>query len=202
MLTLLANMDIQGCTSKHGVVSYMTKYITHHGAKNGSPQVAAEKELDACLSRAQDEGKGPRLGITRWFNAQVAPGILTQLEACRVNWGFERYLSSRDFFALRLKDDANGVKTPGDVAAAAAAGEDISILRSSLLQRYESRCARNLPPASRPTPVPWGGFGVPDLGMSGFGHVASSNGPPWCRRAPPEECTSTTRLGLSRLTHT
>ena len=102
MSTLLANMDIQGCTSKYGVVSYMTKYITHHGAKKGSPQVAAEKELDACLTRAQEEGKGARLGITRWFNAQVAPGILTQLEVCHVNWGFERYLHSRDFSSSGL----------------------------------------------------------------------------------------------------
>ena len=59
-LALLANMDIQGCTSRYGVVSYMPNYITHHGAKSGPPHVAAEKELGACLSRSQDEGAGGR----------------------------------------------------------------------------------------------------------------------------------------------
>ena len=96
-MDLIENMDIHGRTSKYGLVSYMTKYITHHGAKSGPPQVAAEKESGACLSRAKDEGEGPRLGITRRSDAHVAPGVLTQLEVCRANWGFERYLSSRVF---------------------------------------------------------------------------------------------------------
>ena len=57
-LSLLANMDIQGCTSKYGVTSYVTKYIMRHGAKSGSPQFAAERELDICLARAKEDGKG------------------------------------------------------------------------------------------------------------------------------------------------
>ena len=60
LLTLLSNMDIQGRTSKYGAVSYMGKYITHHGSKSGPHQVAEEKELGACLSRTQNEGKGRR----------------------------------------------------------------------------------------------------------------------------------------------
>ena len=86
------------------------------------------------------------LGITRRSNAQVAPGVLTQLEVFRAKWGFRRYLSPRAFFALRLNDETMGVKTPGEVAAAAAAGEDVSIMRISLLRRYETRRMRHLPP--------------------------------------------------------
>ena len=64
--------------------------------------------------------KGQTLGITRRFDAQVAPGGITQLEWFRANWGFGRYLSSRS--PLYLKYQIKDVKTPGEVAAAAASG--------------------------------------------------------------------------------
>ena len=89
LLTIIENMDIQGCASKYGAVSYVTKYTTHNGAQSGPPQVAAEKELDACLARAQDEGTGPTLGIIRRFDAQVAPGVLTQF-AVRTSTGVSK----------------------------------------------------------------------------------------------------------------
>ena len=43
LLALLANVDIQGCASKYGVVSYVTPYITHRGSKGGSPFAQAVK---------------------------------------------------------------------------------------------------------------------------------------------------------------
>ena len=81
-------MEIQGCTSKYGVTSYVTKYIAHRGAQSGPPQIVAGKEPGNCLTRASEEGKGAMVGINRRFNAQVAPGLLTQLEVCRVNLRF------------------------------------------------------------------------------------------------------------------
>ena len=79
MISILANMDIQGCTSMCGVTSYLAEYIAHCGAESGSPHVAAEKELANCPTRAAEEGKGATVGINRRLSAQVSPGVLTQL---------------------------------------------------------------------------------------------------------------------------
>ena len=142
ILSLLSNMDIQGCASKYGVTSYVTKYITRHGAKSGSPQFAADRELDICLARPKEDGKGERYGVNKWFNSQVAPGVLTQLEVCRVNWGFPRYISPMKFYYIYLKSDLKAVRKPADVAAEIARGGRWPALRLSLIELHETRCER------------------------------------------------------------
>ena len=146
-------MDIQGCTSKYGVTSYVTKYITHHGAKSGSPIVEVEKQLDACMTRAADQGHGPRMAYTRWFNSQVAPGVLCQLEVCRVNWGLKRYLRSRKFSELNLKSDLKRVRPQADVSKSLAEGRKVRMVSESVIERYETRTGRNILPPRRAEPA-------------------------------------------------
>ena len=71
LLALLANMDIQAVTGKHGVMEYITKYATKFsgsGAK-GSPMKVAEQMFDDALTKAKDSGKG----TMAWHASLVTP---------------------------------------------------------------------------------------------------------------------------------
>ena len=105
------------------------------------------------MARAADEGRGPRLAYTRWFNSQVAPGVLCQLEVCRANWDFKRYLRSRKFFRLNLKSDLKKVLPRAAVARSLAAGRNGKMVSESVIDQYETRGARNIPPPAGPNPL-------------------------------------------------
>ena len=140
LLALLANMDIHGRASKYGSISYFTPYITHHGPKGGSPFAQAENMLDQCIARTADEKKSSRLSISRFFNAQVAPTIISQLEACHMNWNIPRHLYSRAFKTLAMKNSIRRVRTPAEVADALLRGNAYVTNRTSI-HWYESRFA-------------------------------------------------------------
>ena len=152
-LSLLGNVDIQGCTSKYGVLSYVTPYITHHGSKGGSPFAQAGNMLDLCISRTAEENKSSRLDISRFFNAQVAPTIISQLEVCHTNWNIPRHLYSRSFKVLAMKSPLRRVRTPAEVAESIRRG-NTDVTNKTALHWYESRFA--VSPADAPTgPHPW-----------------------------------------------
>ena len=143
----LANMDIHGAhfEVRRGVVN--TKI--HHAPRRkiGLNHVAEEKELAACLARSQDEGQCPTLGVTRRFDAQVAPGGPYPVRGLSRQLGFRQIpFVGGDFPSLAPKSEIRRVKTPGEGGAAAAAGQDVSATRRLLLQRYETRRKRDLRP--------------------------------------------------------
>ena len=157
--SLAANMDIMGRTSKYGVISYVTKYITRRGVKSGSPHVAAEKEREARLARAAEKGKGPMSWVSRWFKSAVAPGVISQIDVWRVNWGCPIYLSSRSFYALATKSELKAARGPSEVADAISSDQGGHCLRKTPMDRYEARGERAADggPCRRP-PIPrWGG---------------------------------------------
>lgn len=62
----------------------MTPYITHRGTKGFTPFARPDHILDAWRGR-RGGYKASRFDITRFFNSQLAPSIISHLEVCRVN---------------------------------------------------------------------------------------------------------------------
>ena len=134
--SLLDNMDIQGCASKYGVVSYVTPYITHHGTKGGAPFAYSEHILGQCLARSVEGNKTAQFGMTRFSNAQVAPSIISQLEVRHVNWGIPRYIHPRPIRALSLNSRLKRARTPDEIAADGR-GDGAPFAKRSAIQLYE-----------------------------------------------------------------
>ena len=78
-------MDIQGCTSKHGAVAYIAKYITRRLSKSGTPEDVFEKQIDERHARAQEDGMGDKADLVYRPNGQVSPGVMCLMEVCRMN---------------------------------------------------------------------------------------------------------------------
>ena len=110
-LSLLANVDIQGCTSKYGALSYATPYITHRGS-NGTFLCAGGKYVRP-LHIAHVGGKEKFApGNLPIFNAQCSPAIISHLEVCHMNWNIPRHLYSRSFKTLAMKTSPRRARTP------------------------------------------------------------------------------------------
>ena len=138
MLSLLDNIGIQGRASTYGVVSYVTPYITHNGTKGGPPFAYSDHIIDQCHARAVGENKTAQFDMTRFFNAQVAPSIIRQLEVFRMNWGIPRYIYTRGVRTLSPNACLKRVRTHGEVAADGR-GDGSPFTKRSIIQLYGDR---------------------------------------------------------------
>ena len=100
LLALLANMDIQAVTSRYAVIEYITKYMTKTG--KGTLFSQAEEDFDEALQAASEQGKGVMAAVAKFFNKQVAPRAISQLEVHHILWRFPPFISSRGFTRLSL----------------------------------------------------------------------------------------------------
>ena len=64
MLLVQNNMDCQACTSKAGVIEYMTKYMTKTGS--GSLINIMETSFAKCMEKALSEDKGCKICHTEF----------------------------------------------------------------------------------------------------------------------------------------
>ncbi len=143
ILALLANMDIQAITTKWGVAEYITKYITKFtGAATGTPMQMAERAFDDALEKAQTAGKGALSAVAKFYNSQVAPGLISQLEVSHYLWDFPSFLCSRHITALKIDSEVRLLRDPEqirqDLARAAKSGKKV---RLTHLKPVEVPCA-------------------------------------------------------------
>lgn len=149
-VALLANLDIQAVTSRYAVVQYVTKYMTKVG--KGTLLAQAEECFDEMLAKAAGEGKGIGTAIAKFFNMQVAPRAISQLEVHHILWHFPPYLSSRGFTRISLNTELKKLKRPGEVRPKMDQDdEDATLTKQSVLDRYEHR-GKELPPKG-PHPI-------------------------------------------------
>ena len=145
-VALMANMDCQAVCSKYAVVEYITKYMTKAG--KGTIISQAEQAFDDILAGAIADNKGVGSALARFFNTQVAPKAISQLEVHHILWGFPPYLASRAFTRMSLRTELKKLKTPEEMAWDP---EDKTLTKLSALGKYEDRGAE-LPPKS-PHPI-------------------------------------------------
>ena len=67
-----------------------------------------------------ENGKNPRVSITRLANAQAPPCIIPQVEVRYMNWNMPRRIFPRPFITLALKPSR--VRTPDEAAASIRQG--------------------------------------------------------------------------------
>ena len=53
--------------------------------------------------------------VAKFFNSQIAPGMMPQLEVCHVLWRFPMSLSSRKMRTLSLKAELKGIKSADEI---------------------------------------------------------------------------------------
>ena len=132
---LLANLDIQGVTGRFAVVQYVTKYMTKTG--KGTLLGQAEETFDEALAKAAEEGKGVMSAVAEFFNKQVAPRAISQLEVHHILWTFQPYLASRGFARLALNTELRKLRGPSQVAAQYPEAEgEVELTHKSALQHY------------------------------------------------------------------
>ena len=155
-------MDIQVCASKWSAAGYVVKYVAKFcSGHGGAATQQAERGFDSAIAHAESRGRGPLAAVAPYFNAHVAPGLMSQLEASRILWELPRSLASRSFVTLSLKTDLRAVKCAEVLLRAAARDPAASATRRSALGRYEVRGggagpAGMLTRLQRPTrPHPW-----------------------------------------------
>ena len=143
MLATQSNMDFQAVTSKYGVVEYLTKYLTKSG--QGSLIGIMEKAFDRCMSKAQEEGKGAKSAIAKFFNLAATQEVKTQGETMHLLFDLPRHLSSRSSFKrLSTRSLARKLKTADQVDE-----KDKKILYASPAEVYFNRVSKfKLPPES------------------------------------------------------
>ncbi len=73
MLLVQNNMDCQACTSKAGVIEYMTKYMTKTGS--GSLINVMETSFAKCMEKALSEDKGAKSAISKFLNVVAASDV-------------------------------------------------------------------------------------------------------------------------------
>ena len=130
MLLVQNNMDCQACTSKAGVIEYMTKYMTKTGA--GSLMDIMETSFARCMEKAEAEGKGSKSAIAKFFNAVAASDVKCQGETFHIMFDMPRVLCSREFTRLSLQPLLKRLKEPDEV-------EGESVLAASVLDKYRQR---------------------------------------------------------------
>ena len=130
MLLVQNNMDCQACTSKAGVIEYMTKYMTKTGA--GSLMDIMETSFARCMEKAEAEGKGSKSAIAKFFNAVAASDVKCQGETFHIMFDMPRVLCSREFTRMTLQPVMKELKKPDEVQ-----GE--SVLAASTVDKYQQR---------------------------------------------------------------
>ena len=159
IISPLANMDIQGCTSKYGVSSYVAPYITRRGEKRGPPFAYSDHIIGRRLARAVEENKTAQSDMARFFNPHLHPSIISQLEVCRVSLGIPRYIYARGFKNPSTKSLLNRVRTPEEVTADGR-GCGAPFTNKSSILRYEARLRHasdaTAPRGARRRPSSWG----------------------------------------------
>ena len=142
LLATQSNMDFQAVTSKYGVVEYLTKYLTKSG--QGSLIGIMEKAFERCMSKAEDEGKGAKSAIAKFFNLAATQEVKTQGETMHLLFELPRWLSSRTSFKrLSTRSEARRLKTGEEVDA-----KDAKILHPSAASMYSNRLAKFELPAA------------------------------------------------------
>ena len=130
MLLVQNNMDCQACTSKAGVIEYMTKYMTKTGA--GTLMDIMETSFARCMEKAETEGKGSKSAIAKFFNAVAASDVKCQGETFHIMFDMPRVLCSREFTRMTLQPVMKELKKPDEVQ-----GE--SVLAASTVDKYKQR---------------------------------------------------------------
>ena len=146
LLALLANMDVQAVTNRFAVVQYITKYMTKTG--QGSLLGQAEQAFDEVLAAAVDSGKGVVSAMVGFFNRQVAPRAISQLEVHHHLWKFPASMSSRSFTRLTLSSELRKLREPSHVAL--NSDGEARLTRMSNLERYQERGKERMPREPHP----------------------------------------------------
>ena len=116
LLATQSNMDFQAVTCKYGVVECLTKYLTKSG--QGSLIGIMEKAFERCMSKAEDEGKGAKSAIAKFFNLAATQEVKTQGETMHLLFELPRWLSSRTSFKrLSTRSEARKLKSGEEVDA-------------------------------------------------------------------------------------
>ena len=116
LLATQSNLDVQAVTTKHGVIEYMTKYMTKSG--HGSLMTVMMDSFAKCLEKAVDEGKGVKSAAAKFFNLAATQDAKCQLETMHLAFRLPRYLCSRDFARLSTRSKARRVFKKEEVSAA------------------------------------------------------------------------------------
>ncbi len=135
MLLVQNNMDCQACTSKAGVIEYMTKYMTTAGS--GSMLQVMETSFAKCMEKAINEEKGAKSAISKFLNTVAASDVKCQGDTLHLAFDLPRVLCSRDFTRLSLKPLLKRLKAPEEVEE-----DDSSVLAATALDRYKHRAAK------------------------------------------------------------
>ena len=141
MLAMLSNCDFQATLSKDAVVEYMTKYLTKSG--QGSLVKVMEHSFSLCMEKAREQNQGSGSAMLRWFNLQSITEVKSQLETMHLIFGAPRWLCSREFKHLWLRNEMRKVKSPEDIAKAESRTE--SIATKSEVETYWQRVEWVLP---------------------------------------------------------
>ena len=140
MLLLQNNMDCQACTSKAGVIEYMTKYMTKTGS--GSLLNIMETSFAKCMEKALSEDKGPKAAISKFLNVVAASDVKCQGETFHMVFDMPRVLCSRDFTRLSLQPLLKRLRAPEEIHE-----ENASVLAPTALDRYSQRQKYQTPTA-------------------------------------------------------
>eukprot|EP00664_Eupelagonemidae_sp_cell27_P004751 gene4751-1978_t len=170
LLMLLANMDVQAITTKWGAVDYVTKYVTKHSAAKGPMLACAENAFNAALEAAHGKGQGILAAVGKFFNSQVAPGMMGALEVSHVLWRFKMCMSSRTMRTLSLKSDLRAIKSAGEV-------------RSIAERQFELRLEGD----TECRPAPLTRRSITDVYETRFGTPKFVHGMPTCVQSPGGE---------------
>ena len=135
-----SNMEFQAVTSKFGVVEYLTKYLTKSG--QGSLIGIMEKAFERCMSKAEDQGKGAKSAIAKFFNLAATQEVKTQGETMHLLFELPRFLSSRcGFTRLSTRAQSRKLKSAAEINS-----KDKKMLHPSAGETYMNRVAKfNLP---------------------------------------------------------
>ena len=115
LLATQSNVDIQAVTTKHGVIEYMTKYMTKSG--QGPLLTVMMDSFAKCLEKAADEGKGVRSAAAKFFNIAATQDQKCQLETMHLAFRLPRYFCSREFNRLSTRSKARRVLKAQEVSA-------------------------------------------------------------------------------------
>lgn len=108
------HMDFQAVTCKFGVVECLTKYLTKSG--QGSLIGIMEKAFERCMSKAEEESKGAKSAIAKFFNLAATQEVKTQGETMHLLFELPRSLSSRTMFKrVSTRSQARKLKTVDEV---------------------------------------------------------------------------------------
>ena len=112
---------------------------------DGAAMQQAERGFDDAIEPAEVRGQGPLAAVTRFFDAQVRPGLTSQLEVSHILWRLPRFRASRSFVAFSLKSDLRAARSAEELLREAARDPAAHATRRSALEPYQKRGGGNVP---------------------------------------------------------